>query len=58
LESRKLDLFQDMGRIVYQMYLEDRVKTKRLAGLCQSVAQLDAASREAENRSAALRRDS
>jgi len=58
VESRKLDLFQDMGRVVYQMYLEDRVKTKRLAGLCKSVAQLDAQSREAENRSEALRRDS
>lgn len=48
LESRKLDKFQEMGRIVYQMYLEDRVRTKRLRGLCETVARLEACSRDVE----------
>ena len=55
LESQKLDKFQQMGRIVYEMYKEDRVRTKRLSGLCQSVAQLDAECSAATNRAEAIR---
>jgi len=50
LESRKLDMYQEMGRIVYQMYQEDRVRTKRLRGLCETVAHLEAESCDVRRR--------
>ncbi len=39
LQSRQLDTYAEMGRIVYQMFGEDRVRTERLRRLCEQVRQ-------------------
>lgn len=39
LQSRQLDAYAEMGRVVYRMYGEDRVRTESLRQLCQQVQQ-------------------
>lgn len=39
LQSRQLDAYAEMGRLVYRMYGEDRVRTESLRQLCQQVQQ-------------------
>lgn len=39
LQSRQLDAYAEMGRVVYRMYGEDRVRTASLRQLCQQVQQ-------------------
>jgi hypothetical protein len=39
LQSRQLDTYAEMGRVVYQMFGENRVRTERLRRLCEQVRQ-------------------
>ncbi|MCS6859518.1 MAG: hypothetical protein NZT92_04265 [Abditibacteriales bacterium] len=39
LQSRQLDAYTEMGRVVYQMFGEGRVRTESLRRLCQQVQQ-------------------
>lgn len=39
LQSRQLDAYAEMGRVVYRMFGEDRVRTESLRQLCQQVQQ-------------------
>jgi len=41
LISRRQDRFTQMGRIVYDMYQQDRVRTKSLLTICEEVRELE-----------------